>query len=114
LACSAIGCATPAICNEGSIEQDIETMAANLNKRLPQQIDAVTRLERIEAGPGKAYSYVYTLSTTLDDSQKQQIREMTTLARRWPHRKCSPCSRPESQSGTSISILRETRCLSSR
>jgi hypothetical protein len=74
----AIGCAGPAICDGDSIEQDIEKMAADLNKRLPQQVDAATRLERIEAGPGKAYSYVYTLGANLTDSQKQQVRETVT------------------------------------
>ncbi len=78
LACLAIPCAAPAICYGSSVEQDIEEMTVELNKRLPQQIDAITRLERLEAGPGKAYSYVYTLLQNVTDAQKQQVRETTT------------------------------------
>ena len=77
-ACLAICCAALGTCSGGSIEQDIEKMAVDFNRRLPKQVDAITRLDRIEAGPGRAYAYVYTLGRDLSDSDKQQIREATT------------------------------------
>lgn len=53
-------------------------MADEMNKSLPKQIDPVTRLDRVEAGPGKQYSYIYTLSMNLTDQQKQAIQSTTT------------------------------------
>ena len=77
VACLAVCYSGPAICNGASTEQDIEKMVADFNTRLPWQIDAVTRLDRLEVLPGNAYSYCYTLNTNLTDAQKQQLQETT-------------------------------------
>lgn len=61
-----------------SVEAQIEKLAADLNKRLPMQVDPVTKWERVEAGPGKAYSYIYTVSQNLSDLEKQAVRNSTT------------------------------------
>ncbi len=61
-----------------SVERQVQQMADEMNKSLPKQIDPVTRLDRVEAGPGKQYSYIYTLSMNLTDQQKQAIQSTTT------------------------------------
>ncbi|MGD0517221.1 MAG: hypothetical protein ABSA26_06760 [Thermoguttaceae bacterium] len=61
-----------------SVEQKIEKFANDTNKILPKQIDAFTRWDRVEAGPGKSYSYVYTLSRKLSDPEKQDITKKVT------------------------------------
>lgn len=64
----------------GSTESQIQKMAAELNKQLPKQLDPITRWDRVEAGPGKSYAYIYTISTDLDEDQKRQVQENTTRA----------------------------------
>jgi hypothetical protein len=61
-----------------SVEDQIKQMAAETNKGLPKQIDALTRWDRVEAGPGKAYSYIYTVSKNLTDSEKQRLKQDVT------------------------------------
>ncbi len=61
-----------------SVEHEIEEFAADANKDLPWQIDELTRWDRVEPGPGKAYSYIYTLSEQLTEEEKRTIREITT------------------------------------
>ena len=61
-----------------SIERQIETFATDTNKRLPMQFDKVTRWDRVEAGPGKAYSYIYTLSMVPTEEQKRVLVETIT------------------------------------
>ena len=38
-----------------SVERRIEKFASDTNKTLPMQLDEVTRWDRVEPGPGKAY-----------------------------------------------------------
>jgi hypothetical protein len=66
------------ICIAASVEFDIKKMTDDLNKQLPLQIDDVTRCDRVEAGSGKSYSYIYTLGKSLNDSEKQQIQDTVT------------------------------------
>ena len=73
-----ICCPTVGSCSGESTEQEIEKMAADMNKNLPQQVDSMTRLDRVEAGPGKAYSYVYTINRRLNDLEKEQVRTSAT------------------------------------
>lgn len=61
-----------------SIELKIEQLARDFNKRLPKWIDDVTRLDRVDAGPGKTISYIYTVTRDLPEEQKQAFREDTT------------------------------------
>jgi Zn-dependent protease len=61
-----------------SVELQIERFASDMNKRLPQQIDEFTRWERVEPGPGKSYSYVYTVSKDLTEEQKREGKEIMT------------------------------------
>ncbi len=61
-----------------SVERQLENMAKNLNAGLPKQTDAVTRWDRVEAGPGKSCAYIYTVSINLTDSQKEEIKESIT------------------------------------
>ena len=61
-----------------SIERQIETFASDTNRRLPMQVDEVTRWDRVEAGPGKAYSCIYTVSKPLTEEEKRAVRENTT------------------------------------
>jgi hypothetical protein len=58
----------------GSVEQQIEKMAAELNKTLPKQVDPVTRWDRVEPGPGKAFAYVYTITGELSPQQKTALQ----------------------------------------
>src|SRR5262245_16288193 len=44
-----------------SADDSLAQVAGELNKSLPVQVDAETRLERIEAGPGREVLYRYTL-----------------------------------------------------
>ncbi len=62
----------------GSVESKIEKLAREMNQKLPQQIDEVTRLDRVDAGPGKSYAYNYTVSIELSDAEKRQIQENIT------------------------------------
>ena len=61
-----------------SVEEKLKTMAKSLNARLPMQINAVTRWDRVEAGPGKTYAYIYTVSIDLTDSQKEEFKKSVT------------------------------------
>jgi hypothetical protein len=58
-----------------SPEGQIERFANEANKTLPKQLDEFTRWDRVEAGPGKAYSYIYTITKSLTDSEKQSLKE---------------------------------------
>jgi hypothetical protein len=63
----------------GGVETKIQKMAADVNKGLPMQIDRVTRLDRVEAGPGKSYAYIYTLSvSSLSATEKNQLQANVT------------------------------------
>jgi Zn-dependent protease len=64
--------------HKGSVERRIARYASESNKHLPMQIDKVTRLDRVEPGPGKSYSNVYTLSQGLTEAQKRALTENTT------------------------------------
>jgi Zn-dependent protease len=59
-------------------ERSIARYASESNQHLPRQIDKVTRLDRVEPGPGKSYSMVYTLSQGLTEAQKRALTENTT------------------------------------
>jgi hypothetical protein len=61
-----------------SVERQLENMAKDLNAGLPKQTDAVTRWDRVEAGPGKSCAYIYTVSINLTDSQKEEIKKSVT------------------------------------
>ena len=61
-----------------SVERQIEKFASDMNERLPMQIDEATRWDRVEAGPGKTYSYVYTVNKHLTEEEKRAVRENTT------------------------------------
>ncbi|MFZ1935884.1 MAG: hypothetical protein WCB27_10205 [Thermoguttaceae bacterium] len=71
-------CATPRVCRADTVEQRLEKVAADLNKNIPRQMDAVTRIDRVEAGPGRSLSYKYTISKTLTDAQKTQLKQTVT------------------------------------
>jgi Zn-dependent protease len=61
-----------------SVQRWIENFASEANKHLPRQIDKVTRCDRVVPGPGKAFSYIYTLSRELTEEHKRALRENTT------------------------------------
>jgi hypothetical protein len=61
-----------------SIEKQIQKFADETNKTLPKQVDAITRWDRVEPGPGKSYSYVYTLSKQPTEQEKQTMTERVT------------------------------------
>ncbi len=44
-----------------TIEQSLESAAQEVNKTCPRNVDAETRLDKTEAGPGKTFTYQYTL-----------------------------------------------------
>jgi hypothetical protein len=58
-----------------SVEREMEEMARDLNKGLPRQTDSVTRWDRVETGPGKTCSYIYTWSFVPTESQKDEIQK---------------------------------------
>jgi Zn-dependent protease len=60
------------------LEFKIEELARDANKDLPRWIDEVTRLDRIEPGPGKAFSYVYTVTRDMPEEQKPAMVENST------------------------------------
>ncbi len=62
----------------GSVETKLQQMAAKLNQKLPMQVDSITRLDRVEVGPGKAYSYNYTLSVIPSAAEKQLLQKGVT------------------------------------
>ncbi|MGO9337830.1 MAG: hypothetical protein ACLPY1_10015, partial [Terracidiphilus sp.] len=61
-----------------SIETQLETLAANVNHQLPKQVDEVTRWDRVEAGPGKTFSYIYTLRVNVTEAQKRAVKDAVT------------------------------------
>jgi hypothetical protein len=61
-----------------SVERQIERAVDDINKRLPMQVDEVTRLDRVEPGPGKAYTYVCTVSKDLTEQQKRVVIDNAT------------------------------------
>lgn len=46
------------------IERQLTAMAAELTSQAPTMVDEETRLDRVEAGPGRTLNYHYTLITT--------------------------------------------------
>jgi hypothetical protein len=68
----------PSPFGSNSVESRIEKFASETNKGLPIQIDQVTRWDRVEPGPGKAYSYIYTLSRNLTEAEKSAMIDNTT------------------------------------
>ena len=61
-----------------SIETQLETLAANVNHQLPKQVDEVTRWDRVEAGPGKKFSYIYTVRINPTEVQKRAVKDAVT------------------------------------
>ena len=60
-----------------SVERQLENMAKNLNAGLPKQTDAVTRWDRVEAGPGKSCAYIYTVSINLTDCRRRKSKSQS-------------------------------------
>jgi len=58
-----------------AIEHQISQRAQELNRQLPKQIDESLRCERVEVGPGRRFSYVYTVTKPLTNQQKQSMQE---------------------------------------
>jgi hypothetical protein len=58
-----------------SVESKIERFVTEANKGLPRQIDEFTRWDRVEAGPGKAYSYIYSVTKDITNAEKQVLKE---------------------------------------
>ncbi|GAB4281024.1 MAG: hypothetical protein Kow0029_25940 [Candidatus Rifleibacteriota bacterium] len=48
--------------NESNLTRELEQAAKEINQKCPRQIDEETRLDKAVAGPGKKFSYFYTLS----------------------------------------------------
>ena len=55
------------------IEQELKMQAKKLNKLCPQTVDSATTLERVEAGPGKKFTYIYSVTMALNDMQKKTL-----------------------------------------
>ena len=47
--------------NSQSVDKILERSAKKLNETLPMQVDKETRLDTTVAGPGKKFTYLYTL-----------------------------------------------------
>jgi hypothetical protein len=62
----------------GSVESKIQSMATELNKQLPRQLDPLTRWDRVEAGPGKDFSYFYTIGKNLTEGEQQSLKDNVT------------------------------------
>jgi hypothetical protein len=62
----------------GSVENQIKEMATQLNKGLPKQVDAVTRWDRVDPGPGRQFAYIYTISAPLSDQDKRTVQSTVT------------------------------------
>jgi len=57
------------------IEGQLATQAKKLNKKCPMVIDEFTTLESVAAGPGKKFTYIYTVSMQLNQLQKTTITD---------------------------------------
>jgi Zn-dependent protease len=60
---------------EGSVEHQLERFVHDWNQRLPRRIDEITRCDRVELGPGRSLSFVYTVSKDLPEEQKRKLTE---------------------------------------
>ena len=57
------------------LDRQFKQMTESVNQRLPRQMDAITRWDRVEAMPGKTLIYIYTLSRNLTNQEKQTVKE---------------------------------------
>lgn len=48
--------------NAGNVTQELEKAAKEINSSCPKQLDEDTRLDSAKSGPGKKFSYYYTLT----------------------------------------------------
>ena len=60
-------------------QRAIEAEAVRVNKTLPKQIDEITRMDRMEVGPNRTVTLVFTLSKELSADEKKALRETVTL-----------------------------------
>jgi hypothetical protein len=61
----------------GSVEQKLVKTAEDFNKRMPVQIDPITRCDRVEVGPGKTITFFYSISQSLSPEEKASLETMT-------------------------------------
>ncbi len=47
-----------------SVDQVLQSLSAELNKKMPMKADANTRLDRVSAEPGRHFTYHYTVDST--------------------------------------------------
>ena len=63
--------------NDGALEETIRQASNQLNSRLPMMVDKDTRLESTMPGPGKKWTYLYTLvSMRSTEVTQQQIKDV--------------------------------------
>ena len=61
--------------NEGTLEEALRQASNQINGTLPMVIDKETRLESTMSGPGKKWTYLYTLiSVNSSDVSQQQLQ----------------------------------------
>jgi hypothetical protein len=58
----------------GSIESQMKKVEKKLNRDLPEQIDHLTRLDRVKAGPGKNFSYIYTVDKSVSRTDLRNLK----------------------------------------
>jgi hypothetical protein len=76
-----------------SIDEVLQQLSAELNKKMPINVDAVTRLDRVSAEPGRLFTYHYTVVPASDASTMRVdfSREIK------PQLKSEMCSNPDTQ-----------------
>lgn len=62
--------------NDGAIEEALRQASNQFNRSLPMMVDKYTRLESTMTGPGKKWTYLYTLvSMNSSDVSQHQIQD---------------------------------------
>jgi hypothetical protein len=76
-----------------SIDEVLQQLSLELNKKMPISVDAVTRLDRVSAEPGRLFTYHYTVVPASDASTMRVdfSREIK------PQLKSQMCSNPDTQ-----------------
>tara|TARA_B100001778_G_C18232399_1_gene469489 strand:- start:56 stop:514 length:459 start_codon:yes stop_codon:yes gene_type:complete len=85
LLCLAAGATHCNVDPEQELLNELKYVEENLNKTLPKQMDQMTTFTKVTAGPGKLFTYHYSLNTPLSSNaipefrKKQLINEIESL-----------------------------------
>lgn len=65
-----------ALANDQDIESALKKMAVQINKNMPTAVDAITRIDNLTTGPGRKFTYNYSVLNTQSSDPNRITQNM--------------------------------------